>query len=76
VVQSRRWGEVVAHHITNTKTGANFEGELVLPGGIGFKRGTVTSVDWNWKAGDISLTHQKKNGHAAMVIFTNEGCVG
>lgn len=68
-------GEVRSQHITNAKTGANFEGELVLPNGIGFKRGTVTSVDWYWKADDISLKHEKKNGHATVATFTNEGCI-
>jgi hypothetical protein len=54
---------------------AGFEGEIYLPGGFGFKRGTVTSVDWHWKAGDISLKHEKKNGHASIISFTNEGCI-
>jgi hypothetical protein len=51
------------------------EGELLLPGGIGFKRGTVTSVDWNWTADDISLKHEKKNGHMSIASFSNEGCI-
>ena len=68
-------GEVRSGHITNAKTGEPWEGELVVPGGIGFKRGTVTSVDWTWKSGDISLKHEKKNGHASVVTYANEGCV-
>ena len=55
-------GEVHSGHILNAKTGEPWEGELVLPGGIGFKRGTVTSVDWHWNSGDLSLKYEKKNG--------------
>ena len=69
-------GEVRSQHIVNAKTGSAFEGELLLPGGIGFKKGTVTSVDWNWHADNISLKHEKKNGHMSKVVFSNEGCIG
>lgn len=68
-------GGVTSQHIVNAKTGEFWEGEILVPGGIGFKRGTVTSVDWNWKADHISLTHEKKNGHASIVTFSNEGCI-
>ena len=68
-------GEVKSVHIVNAKTGAAWEGEILMPGGIGFKRGTVSSVDWHWNAADISLKHEKKNGHASVVTFTNEGCM-
>jgi hypothetical protein len=68
-------GEVKFEHIKNAKTGAAFEGEIMVPGGIAFKRGTVTSVDWYWKSGDISLKHEKKNGHASIATFANEGCI-
>jgi len=68
-------GEVTSQHIVNAKTNQPWEGEILVPGGIVFKRGTVTSVDWNWKAGDISLAHEKKNGHMSIVRFSNEGCL-
>jgi hypothetical protein len=68
-------GEVRSEHIVNAKTGEPFEAEIVVPGGIGFKRGTVTSVDWHWNADDISLKHKKKNGHMSIATFTNEGCI-
>lgn len=68
-------GEVRSQHIVNAKTNQAWEGELLLPSGIGFKRGTVSSVDWHWKTDDISLKYEKKNGHAAFVTFTNEGCI-
>lgn len=68
-------GEVRSQHIENPVTGDKFEGEIVLPGGIAFKSGTVTSVDWNWTSDDISLKHEKKNGHMSIVSFSNEGCI-
>ena len=68
-------GEVRSQHIKNAVTGAEFVGELLLPNGIAFKRGTVSSVNWQWKAGDISLKHEKKNGHISIVTFSNEGCI-
>jgi hypothetical protein len=68
-------GEVRSQHIVNPVTGDQFEGEVVLHGGIAFKRGTVTSVDWNWTSGDLSLKHEKKNGHMSIVSFSNEGCI-
>jgi hypothetical protein len=69
-------GEVRSQHIANPVTAAQWEGELMVPGGIAFKRGTVSSVNWNWKANDISLKHEKKNGHASIAKFNNEGCIG
>ncbi len=67
-------GEVRSQHIVNPISGESFEGELLLPGGIAFKRGTVSSVNWNWNADNISLKHEKKNGHVSVVTFSNEGC--
>jgi len=68
-------GKVKSQHIRNAKTGDVWEGELLVPGGIVFKRGTVTSVDWDWTSKDISLKHEMKNGHMAQVTYTNEGCI-
>jgi hypothetical protein len=68
-------GEVKSQHIVNAKTNQPWEGELYVPGGIVFKRGTVTSVDWNWKTGDLSLKHEKKNGHMSLTSYSNEGCI-
>lgn len=68
-------GEVRSEHIVNAKTGEPWEGEILVPGGIGFKRGTVTSVNWHWNADNISLKHEKKHGHASITTFTNEGCI-
>jgi len=68
-------GEVKSEHITNAKTGAQWEGEILVPGGIAFKRGTVSSVNWHWMTSNISLKHEKKNGHTSLVSFSNEGCI-
>jgi hypothetical protein len=68
-------GEVRSEHIVNATSGQQFEGEILVPGGIVFKKGTVTSVDWNWKAGEISLKHEKKNGHMSLASYSNEGCI-
>jgi hypothetical protein len=68
-------GEAKSHHIINAKTGRQWEGEILLPGGIGFKRGTVTSVDWHWNTDDISMKYEKRNGHMSVATFTNEGCI-
>ncbi len=68
-------GKVQSGHILNPITNDPWEGEILVPGGIGFKRGTVTSVDWEWKSGDISLKHEKKNGHASITTLANEGCL-
>lgn len=68
-------GETKAEQIKNAKTGAAFQGEVYLPGGIGFKRGTVTSVDWHWNEGDIKLKHEKRSGHSSICSFNNEGCI-
>jgi hypothetical protein len=68
-------GEVRSEHIKNAKTGEPFEAEIFLPGGIVFKKGTVTSVNWHWDSKDISLNHQMKNGHISVATYSNEGCI-
>jgi hypothetical protein len=68
-------GESKLEHIINAKTGANFEGEVVLPGGINYKRGQVANVDWHWNAEGFSLKHEKKHGSTSISTYTNEGCI-
>lgn len=68
-------GKVKSEHILNPVTEDQFEGEVHLPGGISFKRATVSSVNWDWNEGDLSFRHEKKNGHASVATFTNEGCI-
>ncbi len=68
-------GRVKSQHIKNPITNESWEGEVLMPGGIVFKRGTVTSVDWEWNSDDISLLHEHKNGHVSVATYTNEGCI-
>ncbi len=70
-------GEVRSEHIKNPVTGDKFEGSLDLPGGILFKKGTVTSIkSWWMKDEDLLARHANKNGHIAKVKFANAGCIG
>lgn len=68
-------GKAKSEHILNPVTEDQFEGEVYLPGGISFKRASVSSVNWDWNEGDLSFSHEKKNGHASVATFTNEGCI-
>ena len=68
-------GKAKSEHILNPVTNDEFEGEVVLPGGISFKRASVNSIDWDWNEGDLSFKHEKKNGHSSMATFSNEGCI-
>lgn len=68
-------GEAKAEQIRNPVTGKLFEGELLLPNGIVFKRGTVGSVDWHWQAKGFSIKHEKKNCHSSIATYANEGCI-
>lgn len=69
-------GKMQGGHITNAKTGAKWEGELFIPGGFGFKRGTYMSVNWNLNTnGIIPLKYEKRHGHASVTSFSNEGCI-
>lgn len=68
-------GKSKSEHILNPVTNDPLEGEVYLPGGIAFKRASVSSVDWEWKEDDLSFKHEKKNGHASVATFTNEGCI-
>ena len=69
-------GEVRSAHIKNPVTGDAFSGEIVLPGGIGWKRAIVSAVTWWMRDEDLLARHANKNGHVATVKFTNDGCVG
>lgn len=68
-------GEGRLQHIVNEKTGANFKGEVILPGGINYKRGQVASADWNWNAEGFSMNYTKRHGSTSVSTYTNEGCI-
>lgn len=70
-------GEVHSEHIKNPVTGQKFEGEISLPGGIGWKRAIVTNIKkWWMRDEDLLAVHDNKNGHVAVVKFSEEGCIG
>jgi hypothetical protein len=68
-------GEVVSSHIRNAVTNDPFEGQVMLPGGIQFKKAEVTSVDWWLRDSEATwnMSHRKTNGHVAKVTFTEKG---
>jgi hypothetical protein len=70
-------GEVRSGHIVNPTTGAKFEGEVVLPNGIGWKRAIVTNIkSWWMRDDDLLARHENRSGFVATVKFTQDGCVG
>ena len=68
-------GEVKSSHILNPVTNDPFEGQVLLPGGIGFKKAEVTSVDWWLKDAEAmwNMSHRKANGHVTTVTFNEKG---
>ncbi|HEV8361047.1 MAG TPA: DUF1326 domain-containing protein [Candidatus Thermoplasmatota archaeon] len=71
-------GEVRTSHIKNPVTGAAFEGEVVLPGGINFKRALVPATTWWMRDEDPKLLahHENRSGFVATSKKANEGCIG
>jgi hypothetical protein len=68
-------GEVHSEHIKNPVSGAKFEGELVLPGGIVFKRALVTSIRRWWMRDEGLLAqHANRAGFVTKVKYNNAGC--
>ena len=70
-------GEVHSEQISNPVSGEKFEGEVVLPGGINWKRAIVTNIK-NWWIGDreIHAKHENRAGFVTTVKFTEKGCIG
>ena len=67
-------GEARMEHIKNPVTGAKFEGEVVLPGGINFKRALVTNIKHWWMRDEGLLArHVNKGGFVTTSRKTNEG---
>lgn len=69
-------GEVRSERIRNPVTKSPFEGTIHLPGGIIFKDGIVSSIK-RWWMGDEDLlaVHENKNGHVAVVRYSEAGCL-
>lgn len=72
-------GEVKGSHIKNPVTGDKFEGEVVLPKGLNFKRALVIATEW-WmrdESPELLARHVNRSGFAvANNQKANEGCVG
>ena len=68
-------GEVASSHIRNPVTNAPFEAQVVLPGGIGFKKADVTSVDWWLKDSDATwdMSHRNAAGFVTKLKITPKG---
>ncbi|MCA1813185.1 MAG: DUF1326 domain-containing protein [Halobacteriales archaeon] len=70
-------GEVHSGHIVNPVSGDRFEGEVVLPNGIGWKRAIVTNIKtWWMRDEDLLARHENRSGFVTTVKFANEGCIG
>lgn len=70
-------GEVRSSHIKNPVTNDNFEGQIVLPGGIGFKKADVTSVEWSLKDAEAgwNMRYPKASGFVCDVAMNEKGPV-
>jgi len=70
-------GEVHSEHIRNARTGKPFEGKVLLPNGIAWKEGIVTSIKrWWMRDEDLLAYHTDRAGFTSVVKFTQAGCVG
>jgi hypothetical protein len=69
-------GEVHSAHIKNPVTGADFAGEVLLPGGINFKRAFVTSAaKWSLNDGPLRMGHENRAGFATVTKYSNAGAI-
>lgn len=69
-------GEVVSEHIRNPVTGAAFEAQVVLPGGMNFKKAEVTRIR-RWRLRDElvgwNMAHEDVSGFVAIQKYTEKG---
>ena len=69
-------GEVQGEHIRNPATGAPFEAEIVLPGGINMKRMQVTNIRRWWLRDPTAgwdLAHENVAGFVTVQKYTEKG---
>ncbi|HLB67938.1 MAG TPA: DUF1326 domain-containing protein [Thermoplasmata archaeon] len=67
-------GEVHSGHIKNPVSGLPFSGEVVLPGGINFKRALITSIRrWSLHDGDLQMDHENCAGFATITRYNEKG---
>ena len=70
-------GEVRSERIRNPVTKDTMEGSIHLPKGLAFKEAIVSSIKkWWMRDEDLLAYHQDRNGHVAVVKFTEAGVVG
>lgn len=71
-------GEVQSEHIRNPVTGAPFEGQILLPGGINWKKADVTSIKRWWLRDDLpgwEMAHEDVSGFVAVQRYNEKGPV-
>ena len=69
-------GEVRSGHVKNPVTGADFSGEVVLPGGINFKRALVTAATkWSLHDGEFQMDYTNRAGFATVTRYGPKGPV-
>jgi hypothetical protein len=67
-------GEVRSGHIKNPVTNTDFSGEVLLPGGINFKRAFVTNIPkWSLHDGDFQMSYENRSGFATVTAYSNKG---
>ena len=70
-------GEAHSEKIRNPVTKDEFQGTIDLPKGFGFRSALVSNIRRWWvRDDDILAVHENRNGHVAVVKFTEQGCVG
>ena len=71
-------GEVQSEHIRNPVTGAPFEGQIFLPGGVNWRKSEVTSIK-RWRLRDDvagwNMTHENVAGFVAVQRYNERGPV-
>jgi hypothetical protein len=71
-------GEVISEHIRNPVTGAPFEGQILLPGGINMKKANVSNVRRWWLRDDMTgwnFSHENVAGFFAVQKYNEKGPV-
>ena len=68
-------GEVRSHHIKNPVTGEKFEGQILLPGGIAWKRAEVTSMDWSLVDAEAgwNMRYRNASGFVTTIRMNEKG---
>lgn len=70
-------GEVHSESIRNPITKEEFEGEVVLPNGIQWKRARATNISKWWMSDQALLArHENRAGFVTVVKMNETGCVG